>query len=349
MKSILPKSHLAALYKGIGILNVEEVPIKYPRADNCLIRVHSCGICGSDLHTYRGNSTRNTFEEWLKLGFADGHEYTGEVVAVGDNVEHITPGMRVAVECTRHCGRCFSCKRGLYNICLDRRDLVWRGHGGFSEYAMAPEQAVYPIPDILTDDQASLIEPLACALRSVHRSGAVAGHSVVVAGGGTIGILCVYILKTIYGSRVYQICKYGHQSEFAKSLGVDHTVKPGEIGQELADIAIDAVGYDSSFNDALAAVKRGGTVVLVGAATGPRTVELGSIVGKELDIKGSLTYAHQYSQPDFQMTIDLLSSGVFDPSAIITHRFPLTQIGDAFQTGLDKNNLSIKVQIKYTR
>ncbi len=345
MNRDFPEKQLAGIYTGIGSLEVREVPVPPPNGDQCLIKVDRCGICGSDLNTYRGQSSRTTFEEWMKIGYADGHEYTGTVVAVGDQVRSIAVGVRVAVECTRHCGVCDACRRGLYNICVERKDLVWRGNGGFAQFATAPEHAVYQVPDNVTPTQAALIEPAACALRALRRSNFLAGASFLVVGGGTIGLLAAQMARVLTQGDVYLVYKYDHQCEAAHALGIDNTLKIEELTLEIADIAIDAVGNENSFNGAMAGVKRGGTVVLIGSPTGPLEVCLGQIVGKELNVYGALTYAHQASKSDFHAVIDLMAAGVFDPTALVSHTFPLAEIEQAFITALDKKTTSIKVHI----
>jgi 2-desacetyl-2-hydroxyethyl bacteriochlorophyllide A dehydrogenase len=346
MSRAIPRSQKAAIYTGVGQLQVREVPVQAPSGECCLIRVERCGICGSDLHNFRGQSLRNTFQEWMQLGFADGHEYTGTVVAVGPEVRELELGVRVAVECTRHCGTCASCRAGRYNTCIQRRDLVWRGHGGFAQYALAPEHAIYPVPDVVSNVQAALIEPTACALRAVRRGRVTLGDAVVVVGGGTIGQLSAGLARTAGAAAVYLIIRYKSQAERAYRFGVTDTYPPDQAPRELADVAIDSVCTPDAFKTTLDSVKRNGRVVLVGSPTGPGTLHLGPIVGKELSLSGSLTYARDGGQSDFQHAIDLIANGGFDPSPVVTHEFPLSEIDTAFATALDKSLGSVKVHLR---
>jgi L-iditol 2-dehydrogenase len=307
MEIKLPEKQIAALYTAVGKLAIKEVPVITPSDDFCLVKVDRCGICGSDLHNFRGQSMRNTFAEWVRLGFADGHEYTGTVVAVGPRVRSIKVGMRVVAECTRHCGICPFCKKGMYNICIERKDLVWRGHGGFAQYATAPEHALYPIPTTLDPARAALVEPLACSIRAVNHGNHATGGRILVVGAGVIGLFCAVFAQKVTTNEVLLVSKYKHQGDTAKRMGLSHVVKTEELSAETADLVIDAVGSSESFNQALHGVKRGGCIVLVGSPTASRNINLGVVVGKEIIIQGSLSYARDNLIPDFQRAIDLLA------------------------------------------
>ena len=341
----VPKTQQAAIYTAIGRIEIQEVPVKTPEADECLIAVDRCGICGSDLHNYRGQSLRKTFAEWMKLGFADGHEYTGVVVAVGADVQTVAAGTRVAVECTRHCGTCPSCKQGLYNICDTRRDLVWRGNGGFAQYATAPAHAVVEVPERLSSKHAALVEPAACALRAVNRANMTPGDDVLVMGGGTIGALCGVMARIAGAGTVSLVCKYEHQRNVAQELGITSVLSPDDIRSEMARVAIEAVGTEQSFSAALKGVRRGGTIVLIGSPTERWSVAFGAVVGKELDVKGALTYAYHGGVTDFERVIDLMASGQCDLTPLVTHEFPLEDIATALETALDKTRGSVKVHV----
>lgn len=337
----IPKTQLAGLYRSSGSVVVKEVPVNLPKEDFCLVKVDLCGICGSDLNNYRGQSKRSTFDKWIDLGYADGHEYTGTVVAVGENTDRIKVGMRVVAECTRHCGTCPSCKRGLYNICYSRKDLVWRGHGGFAQFASSPEHALFPIPDDMSAKKGALVEPAACALRAVKRGKVSLGDHVLIVGGGTIGLLCAQMAKIAGASEVSLVYKYPHQAKTARALGISNVLT--DVQSESADVVIDAVGTEKSFNTALCAVQRGGNIALVGSPHGMVSIDIGTMVGKELDLMGSLTYAVSGENNEFQRTIELLSS--FDPLPIITHEFPLSEIDKAFKTADDKSSGCVKVHV----
>ena len=343
----IPANQKVALYRTYGELFVKSKKVDLPKGDNYLIKVSACGICGSDLHTFRGNSSRNTFENWLKLGYADGHEYVGTIAAKGPNSKKFNVGQKVVAECTRHCHECVYCKKGLYNICIERKDLVWRGNGGFAEYATAPEHALHKININISDQLAALIEPAACSYRAFKKSDIQSGERVLVVGSGTIGLLSAQIIKTLADKDVTISVKYKAQAIMAEMLGITNILYSNEVGSEIADVVIDSVGNSASFNDSLKSVNRNGKISIVGSPVKNLDVALGNIVGKELTVKGVLTYAHEYLESDFQKTIDLISDLRIDPRPLVTHTFPQDEIQTAFKTALDKTENSIKVQIQY--
>jgi len=338
----------AGLHKKIKTVELGDIDYVQPGPGYLTIDVKSTGICGSDLHVYHG--------AWEISGSqAGGHELAGIVREIGEGVVSVQPGDKVAVEAIFGCGRCVYCRRGLYNVCVDRSIFWGDGHGGFAEYATAHESSVHKIPDELSFEQGSLVEPLAVGYRALKESGATMQDKVAIVGGGSIGQLSLAVAKAVGVRETLIVVKYPKQAEIAKRYGADHIVDISNTNvQEYCnditagqgfDVVIETTSSQSAFNDALAVVRRRGTVVLVGVYSGPISADLGNIVGNELRVKGSMCYSYSENLNDFDTTIELIESGKVDPSQIITHRFPLTAIAEAFQTADEKSTGSVKVNV----
>jgi 2-desacetyl-2-hydroxyethyl bacteriochlorophyllide A dehydrogenase len=336
-----------AVYRGPGKIELDEVEVPEVSDGFVLVDTKVTGICGSDLHRY--------FGEWEQPEMAPGHEISGVVSEVGEGVEGIKVGDRVCVECFSHCGRCRFCEIGLYNLCENRIYLSRRGMAGFCEYSLIPSSSIFKLPQNLTFEQGVLVEPLAVSYRAFMRSGSDYKNSVVVIGAGTIGLFCLASAKAVAVPITAIVAKYDHQARMAEKMGADYVLRvptqdireaASSITDELGfDVVIDTVASAQSLQDALAMVRRAGIVVLVGGYTKAFEVSMRPVVNNELSVLGSMCYGYSGLRTDFDASIDLIESGRIDASAIITHRFPLEDIAEAFQVAADKNSGSIKVLI----
>ncbi len=339
----------AALYAGIrqiGLHDVERLP---PPSGFVQIATKQVGICGSDLHNY--------FGEWeASYTLALGHETCGEVVALGEGVTTLQPGDRVAIECFSHCGHCVYCQTGQYTHCLARKWVSERQHGGFAEYTNAHASGLFKLPASMSYEEGALVEPLAVAVRALAQARATHQDRVAVIGGGTIGQLCLAVAKANGVKETLITVKYAQQAQLAKDLGADHvinindndvrnTVKEMTHGLGM-DAVIETVGGASQFDDAMAIVRKRGTVVLVGGYFKPLEVDLSKIVWSEAIVTGSNCYGYSGLHTDFQVAIDLIATGKVDATRLVTHRFPLGHIGEAFTIAADKQSGAIKVHLQ---
>ena len=323
----------AAIYKGERSIEVEEVDVPSPEPGYVLIRMHTCGICGSDLHSY--------FGKWSQPDHASDHEVSGVVVERGEGVIDFGAGDRVCVECLSHCGACRFCEVGQYNLCESSRGTSKGNHAGFADYVIAHSSSLFHIPGGMSLEDAAMVEPLAVAYRAFRRSGADYQDTVVVIGSGTIGLLTMAVAKVSGARRLIACARYDHQAEMAKELGTDDVIRVPdqevkdrvlEVTDGLgADVAIETTASVRGFNDALAAVRKRGTVLLVGGYHNPlkEDVHLGQIVGRELTVTGSHCYGYSGLRRDFEWSMDLVSSGRIPASKLITHRFALADIPKA--------------------
>lgn len=338
----------AALYTGIRQIELQEVPQAGPPPGYVMLDTRQTGICGSDLHHYLG--------EWkVAPDFAQGHETCGVVAEVGDGVKNVQVGDRVAVECFSHCGECTYCQTGHYNHCLQRRGVSHQQHGGFAEYTTVHASALFTLPEEMSFEEGALVEPLAVAYRTLAQAQATYADRVAIIGGGTIGQLCLAMARAMGVKETLITVKYPQQAHLAESLGADHVVDVNhvdlvEASKKLTnglgmDVVVETVGGARNFDAALAAVRKRGRVVLVAGYFEPLTVNLAPMVWSEALITGSNCYGYSGMTTDFQAAIDLIHSGKIDATQLVTHRFGLDDIAEAFAIAADKSSGSVKVHV----
>ncbi len=339
----------AGIYYGPREIRVEEVEVPPVPPRHVLIRTRVSGICGSDIHRY--------FGEWEqpREKVATGHELSGVVVEVGEEVSEVALGDRVCAECFYHCGNCTYCRVGHYNLCDNIRYLSSVGHGGFAEYSLLPASSLFKLPESLSFEEGALIEPLAVSYRAIIQAQACHRDRIAILGAGTIGLFCLASARAIGVQDVIISSKYEHQAKMAEKLGAAHVIRPRrqDLRKEVelisegggVDAVLDTVASDETFNDALAIVRRAGVICLVGGYTKPLTVSLDPLVSKELRLVGSNCYSYSGMKKDFDAAIELVASKRVDATSIVTHRFPLEDTGEAFRAAADKTSGSIKVLI----
>jgi len=218
----------AAVLFGRDDLRVVEAPVPKPEKDELLIRVHACGICGTDPHIIsNGWRGQPPFGEYIP-----GHEYAGEVVRLGESVDEFKIGDRVASEPATGCNRCENCVRGLYTICLNygnrkrgHRHIGFTANGGYAEYTVAPVRCLHPIPDNITYEEATMVTTAGTSLWGIERIGGIGGgDSVVVIGPGAIGLIAQQAAKAFGAGQVIVTGTRDSRLELAKRLGADHTI-----------------------------------------------------------------------------------------------------------------------------
>lgn len=329
----------AARWYEAGDIRVEDVP--EPQIDDSYdvkVKLHWCGICGSDLHEYLmgpifipvGTPHPVTGEAAPVIL---GHEFSGEVVEVGPNVTNVKPGDRVVVEPIVCDDTCPSCQDGRYNQCVNLgfHGLAGKG-GGFAEYTTFRHEFVHKIPDGLPYDKAALVEPISVGYHSLEAGGFKAGMSAVVSGAGTIGLATIQSLKAMGASKVMVIQRKSVRQEFAKASGADVVLDPAEcdVVEEIkkltdgygADIAFECTGAEVCFHQELAAVHAGGTVVVTSIWEKPVTLDLNEVCIPEKHVVGSICYCGN----DFDDVIELLSSGKIPATGFITKKVKLDDI-----------------------
>ena len=338
----------AALLAGPKSLELKEIDVPAVEPGGVLVRVSQCGVCGSDLHFYRG-------ELPLPPGTCMGHEMSGEVAEVGPGVEDLRPGDRVCVEPLLVCGRCEYCRSGEYQLCRRRQLLGAPLQGGFARYVQVPSYCVYRLPDAVDLEVGSLIEPLAVAVHGLRLAGLSVGDRVLVLGAGAIGLMSVVVAREMGAASVVACGRHGHQRETALGLGAETAVEDSEealqavagpAGDSPFDLVVEAVGgHADTLSQAVSLVRSGGRVALLGLFTRPAPLNAMSLMLKETRLVGAMTYGRAGTRSDFALALDIAARRAPDLKGLVTHRFPLERAGEAFETAVDKKTGSIKVSI----
>ena len=305
-------------------LRVEAVPDPVPGSGQVLIRIAAAGLCGTDHRIWKG-------DRQVGYPLIMGHEFVGRVVGVGGGAGRLRGGERVAVEPNYSCGVCDLCREGNRNLCLKRTAIGIDVPGGFAELAVVPDQCCWPIPDNVPDDEALLTEPLGVVVRAVERGQARAGEWAAVVGGGTLGLLALQVLRA-KGCRVLLVSRTDRHFGLARELGADAVALSRDLetsrtlsGRDGMDVVIETAGTPEAVQIAVDLARPSGRVVLTGLPHSPSEVNFFWVVRRELTLIGSMIY-----QTEFQRALGLLAAGQVRAAPLITHRFPLDGIREAF-------------------
>ncbi|MDQ1618006.1 MAG: hypothetical protein QOE19_575 [Actinomycetota bacterium] len=332
---------------GPGDLRLEEINVPEPGPGEVLVKVHRCGICGTDLHIAKGNFPAPN------LPLVLGHEFSGTVAELGAGVAGPATGSRVVVDINTACGHCYFCRRGQKLFCPTVAQLGVHTAGGLAEYVVAPAANLHVLPDSLSLDTATYVEPLACAVHGQDRIGVASGDTVLVIGGGPMGLAHVALSRLKGAARVVVSELDGERKKRAEKMGADVVIDPSEtnLGDALndltqgvgPDVVIEAVGSIPTYESAVTVVRRGGKILAYGAppATADMKLRPFDIYAKELTIVGS--YAGTYDT--WPRAIELLAGGRFDPSLIVDSVRPLDEAVQAIE-GLERDRSTVKVHIQ---
>lgn len=336
------KSYL--LYGAKDIRLTEKVNPE-PGAGQVLIKPKFTGVCGSDVHYYEHGYCGNFVP---KRPFALGHELSGVIHSIGQNVQGFKVGDEVAVDPSMPCGSCKHCRSGHYNLCLSMNFLGSAScdphiDGGMGQYVVMPKENCFVLPAGITLSQASLLEPLSIALHAVKQAGQIAGTSILITGGGPIGQLILRVVRAFgaYKVTVSDISEYVR--EFALKSGANSVVNPLEENAwdlvEGFDIVFEASGIPSALGNAIEMVRRGGSIVLVGTLPRSFSIPGNLIMSKELRLLGSFRFANV-----FEDAMNLVAEGIINLDGIVTNIFGFDDIPLAMKSALEKNRI-MKVQI----
>ena len=345
----------AAVYLEPGFMEIKEVPVPEVGLMDVLLKVKACGICGSDLHSYK-------LGFYVEPGQIMGHEFVGEVVEAGPAVSGVEVGQRAMGFSIGLCGVCYWCTSGNIANCPEvfKNSTGYGRPGAFAEYVKIENAllglTLHPIPDEMSDEEAATLEPVSVAAFSVEMSGAKEGDKVAVLGAGLIGNVVMQILKDIPVEKVVVSELSPVRLRMARELGADAAVDaagedvlermkeelgvgPYHFGEgAMADIVVDAAGGRDTFAQALEIVRSAGTVALVGLPEGDQVVNTTKIVHKSPRIVGCLG-------GNYPRAIELIREGRVKTKPLITHTFDLDEINEAFSIQADANE-SIKVLVK---
>ncbi len=343
----LPKTMRAAICPTPGQMELREVEVPRPlREGEVLVRVRRCGICGSDLHWYKGHVP--------PPGLCPGHEVTAVVAATGPGTHRLREGDRVAVEGIRSCGACHCCTSGNPQLCPQLSLIGLSTPGGFADYLVTDGRHLYPVPDQVDDETAQLTEPLAVDVHALRLADFQPGQRVLILGGGTIGLLAVSAAAAAGAGEITLSARRPQQQSAARALGAHRILDAGVDGSGPAadpgggyDVVLDTVADPSgSLDQAVGAIRSGGTIVLVGVFLERPGFDALSLMMREIRLVGSMCYGRARGEADFEAALDILSRrGADIRDHLVTHRLPLDEIDEGFRIAADKTSGSIKVSI----
>ncbi|RPJ55533.1 MAG: galactitol-1-phosphate 5-dehydrogenase [Acidobacteria bacterium] len=340
----------ALVLKEYSRFSFEEVPEPSLAPDHVLIRVKACGICGSDVHGMDGSTGRRI------PPIVMGHEASGVIAAAGPEVHDFKPGDRVTFDSTIYCGSCFFCKRGEINLCDNRRVLGvscgdYRLHGAFAEYVAVPERVLYRIPDALSFERAAMIEPCSIAFHAVNRARLTINDTAVVVGSGMIGLLVIQALRLAGCGRIFAVDVEDAKLELARRLGADAVLNSSRVdtADEIrrlthnrgADLAFEAVGISPAVQTALASVRKGGQLVLVGNLAPMVDFPLQAAVTRELTVLGCCA-----SRGEYPACLDMIAAGKLDVDVLMSATAPLADGAAWFGRLYGKERGLMKVVLK---
>jgi 2-desacetyl-2-hydroxyethyl bacteriochlorophyllide A dehydrogenase len=342
----MPKSMQAAFCREPGRLVVEEVAVPAPGFGEALVKISRCGICGSDLHWYHGGIPIPAV--------CPGHEISAVVADVGPGVRGVKAGDRVAIEGIRTCGVCAYCRSSDYELCRNVGMIGMTIPGGFCEYLATTERHLFQVPAPVSDEMAQLTEPLAVSVHALRLAGLEVGQRVLVLGAGTIGLTAIAAARAGGAGEIIATAKRPHQRAAALALGAHRVFDPANSGELMGyafdnpvDVVIETVGDPKqSLQDAVTCVRPGGSIAILGVFMQAPELNAIFLMMKEVRIVGSLCYGRRGARADFDIALDILArDGKTMAEHMITHRFALADIDQAFKAANDKTSGSIKVSI----
>lgn len=343
---------LAAIYEDIDTLSLAEVPMPVAGDDSAVMKVHSVAICGSDVRILHHGNSR------VKPPTIIGHEVAGEVVEVGKNVTRVKVGDRVSLGADVPCGQCHWCRNGLGNNCAVNYAMGYQFPGAFAEYMPLPklllkEGPVQSFSDALSYDEAALAEPLACAINGLEMCNMSLGKSVAIIGLGPIGCMMIDLARVMGATKVIGVQRSRLRMEIAQQYGADAYIASDEedvvarcreeTGGEGPDIVVTTCGSVEAHEQAIDMVAHRGYVNLFGGLgkdARPLSVLSNVIHYKECFVTGS----HGCVPRHHTTAVQLLENGMVRVAPLITHRFPLTEIHEAFHTMESRQGMKIMMR-----
>lgn len=312
---------------------MEEVDIPRPSDRDVLIRVRKTSICGTDLHILK-------WDEWaaetIPVPMVVGHEFMGEIVRLGAEAQGLEVGQRVAVEGHVTCGHCRNCRAGRRHFCHNHQGVGVTRQGAFAEYVAVPAENVFPVPDHISDDVASILDPLGNATHTALAFDVV-GEDVLVTGAGPIGLMASAIARHI-GARFVVVTDINpYRLGLAKGFGVDravdaHSETLESVMEDLGmtegfDVGMEMSGSEAAMNQMLEAMNHGGKVAVLGIPSSDVTLEMNEVIFKGLSLKG--IYGRRIFETWYKAAA-MLQSGL-DVAPIVTHRFDVSDYEQAFE------------------
>ena len=340
----LPASMKFSLYYAADDVRVAEKPVPEIGPAEVLVRVYACGICGSDtMQWYRGPAVARMG------GINSGHEIAGDVVAVGESVRSCKPGDRVVVVHHFPCMECTPCLDGNETACEKMRDKYIEP-GGFSQYIRLFEKCVangmFALPDTMSYEEGSFVEPLACVVRGVRKTAPINGRTVLIFGGGLAGLLHAKLTRHLGAARVTVVDTNPNRLAIARRAGADAAVSPAETLPS-ADRIYICTDSPKAAESALGCVHRGSHLLFF-ATDGPDK-QLSLPLTRFWSLQPTISFSYGPAPRDMREALELIASGSVDVADLVTHRFGMDDIAEAFQIASRPRDNSLKVIVEPNR
>jgi L-iditol 2-dehydrogenase len=329
-----------------GVIEFNNVPKSECGADQVLIRIKRIGVCGSDIHVFHG------MHPYTPYPVVQGHEVSGIIVDVGENVEGIELGDIATFTPQVVCGECYPCRTGQYHICGNLKVMGFQTDGAAQEYFAVDADKVVVMPEGFTLDQAAFIEPISVGVHAVQKAGDIAGKGVLVLGAGTIGNLVAQAARA-FGAKTVMLTDISpYKLEKARQCGFDHVINPKSddlaekilevFGPDKMDVILECVGVQETITQAVENARKGSNIVVVGVFGEQPQVNLGFVQDRELTLIGTL----MYQRADYERAVSLVAEGKIRLEPLITHRFDFEDYLEAYEMIEDSGGEYMKVMIE---
>ena len=317
----------ALFLETVGKLSLSDVATPLPRPDELLVRIEACGICGTDRHLFKG-------EFPCRPPVTIGHEFAGVVEAVGSEVVHFRPGMRVTGDPNIACGRCPECHRGRVQLCRNLTAIGIHRNGGFAQYVALPEKQAVELPLTLDPLWGAFCEPLACCLHGVHLAAIEPGASAIVIGGGVIGMLVVQLARLAGAAKVILVTRNAPKRKLAESLGATATLdpSPGAVVSRItgpggllpggADVVFECAGLKETVEEAPRLAAPGGAAMILGVLPKGETVAIEPFDLLTREVRIETSFINPFTH---RRAAELIASGTIAVDKLISRTVGLNE------------------------
>ncbi|MHA1785160.1 MAG: zinc-dependent alcohol dehydrogenase [Candidatus Helarchaeota archaeon] len=334
----------AVIFQEKGKVIIKDIPKPKVKSDEVLIKIKYCGICGSDIESYESGAL-------IPTGLVIGHEFSGEIMEIGEAVKKWKIGDRVTANPNIPCFKCYWCLKDQENMCKKSpHGIGLTVNGAMAEFIKVKDERLHDL-GTLSFEEGALIEPLAIVTFAVQQSGFKVGENAVVIGAGSIGLLLIQVLKAAGASDIFVIEPAELQQKKAMELGVTEVFNPdkwskiNKLTRKIGpDHIFDCVGVPRSFNDSLKIVRKGGHITIIGLHAEPFTMEaIMQLPMKNITIRGVFSY----TQGTFRDAINLIKYHKLPVTSIITKKIPIDQAPEAFKTLSTPGNSQVKILVEF--
>jgi L-iditol 2-dehydrogenase len=332
----IPERMRASVLTAPLTLSVEDVPTPSMATDEVLVKVAAVGVCGSDTHYYRHGRIGDFV---VTAPLILGHELSGRIVAVGEDVPETRVGERVAIEPQKNCRKCRECRAGRYNLCQNMEFYATPPiDGAFAEYCVIRTEFAHRVPNSMSNEAAALLEPLSVAITTMRKAGVAPGSSILIAGAGPIGIICAQTARAFGAAEIIVTDLVPERRQRALRYGATQVLDPRETDVATAGLDVnafvDATGSPQAVMSGIKAVRPAGTAVLVGVGHSEMSLPVEHIQNLEITVTGIFRYTDTWPAG-----IHLVASGLVDLDSLVTGRFGLERADEALQSDVDPNSL----------